>query len=63
MEDYEKEGFEKYGKKSISNIVFTSGAVEKNDELFIYYGASDKFIGLATVKKDELLSYISKDMR
>jgi len=63
IEDYEKEGFEKYGKKSISNIVFTSGAVEKNDELFIYYGASDKFIGLATVKKDELLSYISKDMR
>ena len=38
------------------NVVFTCGAVEKDDQYFVYYGAADKVIGLATISKDELLS-------
>jgi predicted GH43/DUF377 family glycosyl hydrolase len=40
------------------NIVFTCGAIEKDGEYLVYYGAADKVIGVATIGKDELLSSI-----
>ena len=40
--DYEKFGY-------VENVVFTCGVVEKNDQFYVYYGASDQVIGLATI--------------
>lgn len=48
-EPYEKEGF-------INNVVFTCGAVEKDNQYFIYYGAADQVISLATVEKQSVLN-------
>ena len=45
---YEKEG-------QVANVVFPCGGVVTNDQLFVYYGAADKVIGVATVKLSELL--------
>lgn len=49
QEDYEKVGF-------IPNVVFTCGAVEKDNQYFIYYGAADQVIGLATIEKKLVLN-------
>jgi predicted GH43/DUF377 family glycosyl hydrolase len=50
-EEYELKG-------NISNVVFSCGMVEKGDELYLYYGGADKVIGLATIKKEILLSVL-----
>lgn len=47
--DYEKSGY-------IKNIVFTCGAVEKDGLYYIYYGAADKVVGVATVEKKSVLA-------
>lgn len=47
--DYEKFGF-------IPNVVFTCGAVEKDNQYFIYYGAADEVIGVATIEKKLVLN-------
>lgn len=44
IEDYEKVGY-------INNVVFTCGVVEKDGLYYVYYGAADKVIGVATVEK------------
>lgn len=49
-----EESWEKQGL--ISNVVFTCGAIEKDNQYFIYYGAADKVIGLATVRKKDILN-------
>lgn len=36
-------------------IVYASGAIVRNGELYVYYGGGDKYIGLGTIKLDELL--------
>ncbi|MCS7123265.1 MAG: hypothetical protein RMJ17_01680 [Candidatus Aenigmarchaeota archaeon] len=36
-------------------IIFPSGAIVKGDELYVYYGASDKYCCLASCKLEELL--------
>src|SRR3989304_1991827 len=46
--DYEKKG-------RVDNVVFSCGMVEKDEEYFLYYGGADKVIGLATIKKEDLL--------
>lgn len=46
--DYEKHGY-------IENVVFTCGAVEKDGQYFVYYGAADQVIGLATIEKKSVL--------
>lgn len=51
----EKE-YEKYG--FIPNVVFTCGAVEKDDKYYVYYGASDQVIGLATIDKKSVLNLL-----
>ena len=45
---YEKEGF-------INNVVFPTGGFIENDILYVYYGAADTSIGLATGSISELL--------
>lgn len=51
LEPYEKFGF-------FPNAIFTCGAVEIEEEFFVYYGAADMTIGLATIPKKDLLSQI-----
>ncbi|OYT35127.1 MAG: hypothetical protein B6U87_00930 [Candidatus Aenigmarchaeota archaeon ex4484_52] len=46
--EYEKNGL-------ISNVVFPCGAVLIKEKLYIYYGAADKVIGVATIKLEDLL--------
>lgn len=48
--------FEKFG--TVNNVVFATGIVELDDELFVYYGAADTVIGVATVKTRQLLDYV-----
>jgi predicted GH43/DUF377 family glycosyl hydrolase len=43
-----------------SHVVFTCGAVVINDELFVYYGGADKYVGVATVNLNELLEELKK---
>ena len=45
-----------YEMEKISSIVFPTGGFVKDDTLYIYYGASDRYIGLATGSLSELLS-------
>lgn len=49
LEDYEKHG-------DVPNVVFTCGVIEKNNSYYVYYGAADRVIGLATVKKKDVLN-------
>lgn len=41
LEKYEQEG-------EVANVVFSCGTVVRGDTLFLYYGAADKVIGVAT---------------
>lgn len=45
---YETEGF-------FSNVVFTNGLIQKNDMIYMYYGAADQFSCLATARIDDIL--------
>lgn len=49
--DWEKQGV-------INNVVFPSAAILKGESLFIYYGAADKYIGIASVSLKELVDEI-----
>ena len=42
-------------------IIYASGAIVKNDTLFIYYGGGDKHIGVAYTKLDEFVSKLMKN--
>lgn len=50
-EHYERQG-------DVDDVVFPCGWVRKDDTVFIYYGAADSCIALATAKIDELVDYI-----
>jgi len=50
-EDYEKHG-------DIPSVVFPEGAVIRDGELFLYYGAADKTCCLATCQMDELMEFL-----
>ena len=39
-------------------VVFPCGKAVIGDKLFVYYGAADKYVGLATCKLDDLLGYL-----
>lgn len=52
------EDYELYGK--VKNVIFGSGLVELNGTYFYYYGAADKYVGVATVEKTELENYLLK---
>ena len=51
-EAYEKEG-------EIKNVVFACGAVVRGDTLFLYYGAADKTVGVATASLSHILDALS----
>ena len=40
----------------VSNVTFTCGCVVKNEQLFVYYGAADTVICVATVGMKKILS-------
>ena len=48
-EPFEIEGF-------FGNVVFTNGMVEKDGNIYIYYGAADESVGLAITDIDSLLN-------
>ena len=49
---YEREGF-------YPNVVFSCGALLREDTVYMYYGAADRVIGLATATISEILSSCS----
>ena len=55
VSDYERDGL-------VPQVTFPSGAVvvgnDSDKKLYVYYGAADTVIGLATCKLEELLDYI-----
>ena len=52
-EEYERVG-------QVSNVVFPCGLVNRNGTLFIYYGAADFSVAVATIKLSDLLKMLSK---
>jgi beta-1,2-mannobiose phosphorylase / 1,2-beta-oligomannan phosphorylase len=52
LETYEQKG-------EISNVVFSCGAVVRGDTVFLYYGAADKVIGVATASLAHILDALS----
>ena len=51
--EYETNGY-------YNGCVFPTAVVKKDELLYIYYGAGDKVICLATVKEEELLKYLKE---
>jgi predicted GH43/DUF377 family glycosyl hydrolase len=49
--DYEQHGL-------VPNVVYTCGALIRSDEVWMYYGAADTVIGLATAKVTDLLHFV-----
>lgn len=54
--DYEIEGFYK-------GCVFPTGNVIIDDTLYVYYGAADKYVGLATCRVSDLLNFIKTNSK
>lgn len=54
--DYEFDGFYK-------GCVFPTGNVIVNDTLYVYYGCSDKYVGLATCSVRELIDYLLSSLQ
>ncbi|WP_226913001.1 glycoside hydrolase family 130 protein [Flavicella marina] len=52
-----EEYYEKVGLV-IPNVVFPTSVIEKDNLAYIYYGACDTCIGLATVEMDQLIDHI-----
>jgi predicted GH43/DUF377 family glycosyl hydrolase len=50
---YEREG-------DVDDVVFPCGWVQKNDMVYMYYGAADSCIALATAKLNDLVGFILK---
>ncbi len=53
-----EEDYEKFGE--VNNVVFPEGAYIYENELFIYYGAADKYIALAKIGIEELFEELEK---
>ncbi|HSA84522.1 MAG TPA: hypothetical protein VLF20_06595 [Patescibacteria group bacterium] len=51
-EPYEMDGI-------IKNVIFPSGALVKNDELLVYYGAADTRVAVASCKLNDLLDELT----
>jgi predicted GH43/DUF377 family glycosyl hydrolase len=51
---YEREG-------DVDDVVFPCGWVRKGETIFMYYGAADSCIGLATAKMNELVEFLLKE--
>ncbi|MEG2820988.1 MAG: glycosidase, partial [Muribaculaceae bacterium] len=44
-------------------VVFPTGAVVKDDTLYVYYGASDQWVNLATCNLKELLEFVKSNSK
>lgn len=55
-EDYENNGFKR-------GVVYVSGAVIKDGELLVYYGASDSYIGVAHANLEEFIEALTKGVK
>jgi len=53
-EHYENNGFK-------AGVVYASGAVVKNGELLVYYGASDSYVGVAHANLEEFLWALTRE--
>ena len=53
-----KDDYERFGK--VPNVVFSCGNVILKDKLFLYYGAADNVVCVATITLDNLLSFIRR---
>ena len=51
---------EKWYERDGMNVVFSCGHVVLGKEIFLYYGASDKYVGVATGNIDDILSELIK---
>ncbi len=56
MTDYEIMG-------NIPNVLFPSGALVKDGKLWVYYGAADKYIGIAYCNFDELMRKLIRETK
>ena len=54
---FEKDGLYKWG------VVFPTGTVVLNDDLYVYYGASDQWCCVATCKLSELVDFVKQDSK
>lgn len=54
QEPYEKKGY-------VNNVIFPSGAVVFDDDLYIYYGAADERVAMASVNIPALLAQLKND--
>jgi predicted GH43/DUF377 family glycosyl hydrolase len=52
LEKYELEG-------TVANVVFSCGAVVRDDTLFLYYGAADKVLGVATTSLKHIIDALT----
>ncbi len=50
--------FERHGL--VPNVVYTCGALLRGDEVWMYYGAADTAIGLATARTSDLLAFVQR---
>ncbi len=55
---YPEEPWERQG--AVNNVCFPSGALVFEDRLFLYYGAADERIAVASMELEELLKELSK---
>ncbi len=44
-------------------IIYASGAVVKNGQLFVYYGGGDKYIGVASISLSKLIDSMKKNIK
>lgn len=51
------EKYEQYG--TISNVVFSCGAVVRGDTVYLYYGAADKVLGVATASLAHIIDALT----
>ncbi|WP_129409450.1 glycoside hydrolase family 130 protein [Marinitoga lauensis] len=53
-----EEPWEKFG--GVPMVVFSDAMIEYKDQYYIYYGAADNYIALATISKDEVYKWITE---
>src|SRR3989344_942577 len=56
-----REPYEKLG--IVNNVVFTCGMALQDDLLYIYYGAADSVVGVATVELNIILKALTRDIK
>lgn len=49
--------WEKKGK--VGNVVFVTGSIWRNDQVWLYYGAADNFVGLVKIPLTDILSALN----